>query len=373
MSTPFDGKILLVNWKARNTPGMTIDECARLIRAEMPNVAGIMLKCSNGNRWQGELNDFGPQAITGIERIGEWVETFAGYGLEVHSWGVPRAKGEGGQAADLAGEAERFIQAGRVAGVKSVSLDVEHGRFYWQGTAAEATELMTLIRQGLPPPAHLSMILDGRHNRPFEQYVDPWLPFVDSLQPMVYPIMFGRKKSIVQHLDVAFDLLEPYGKPLVPMLQSVAEVGGRPTPEEITHQGEAAFARGAAGITFFRLGTDTWSGDGLSFMGPPEYQAVAQIQLPESTSLADYSWYDVIRGTEGIARQKEADWRAWLAQAAVWPAFSQFLKENRYGGPPLVDWPLPDESRGKIMAWLEEHSTAAESDDGLMEDPFLTT
>jgi hypothetical protein len=371
MSTPFDGKILLVNWKARNTPGVSIDDCARLIIEEMPNVAGIMLKCSNGARWQGELNDFGPQAVTGVDRIGDWVETFSGHGLEVHTWGVPRAKRQTGQAPDLAGEAEKFILAGRVEGVKSVSLDVEHGRFYWQGTAGEATELMTLIRQGLPPPLHVAMILDGRRNRPFQRYVDPWLPFVDSLHPMVYPIMFGRHKSIEEHLDSTFNLLEPYGKPLVPMLQSVAEMGGRPTPEEIITQGEASFARGAAGISFFRLGTDTWSGDGLPFMGQPEYDAVAQIQLPETTTLTDHSWYDVIRATDGVAGRNDADWRAWFAGAGVWSAFSQFLKENGYSGPLLEDWPLPDDIREQLLAWLEEQPAGGLGDDESVRDPLL--
>jgi hypothetical protein len=368
MRTPFDGKILLVNWKARNTPGVSIDDCARLITEEMPNVAGIMLKCSNGALWQGELNDFGPQAVTGVDRIGDWVETFAGHGLEVHTWGVPRAKRQIGQAPDLAGEAEKIILAGQVEGVKSVSLDVEHGRFYWLGTASEATELMTLIRQGLPPPMHVAMILDGRPNRPFQQYVDPWLPFVDSLHPMVYPIMFGRHKTIEEHLDLTFNLLEPYGKPLVPMLQSVAEIGGRPTSEEIVTQGEASFAKGAAGISFFRLGSDAWSGDGLPFMGQPEYGAVAQIRLPETTTLADYSWYDVIRATDGIARDSDGDWRAWFAQAGVWSAFSQFLKDNGYNGPPLGDWPLADDTREHLLIWLDEQSDGGPGDDDSVRD-----
>lgn len=67
MSTPYDGKILLVNWKGIITPGATAVETAVILRQKMPNVAGIMLKTSNGIKWQGDLpfdNDL--KAITDL-------------------------------------------------------------------------------------------------------------------------------------------------------------------------------------------------------------------------------------------------------------------------------------------------------------------
>jgi len=364
MSTPFDGKIYLVNWKARNTPGENIADCARLIRQKMPNVSGIMLKCSNGTAWQGEVDDFGPQAITSAGRVKEWVDTFAEFDLEVHIWGVPRGKRPTGGQPNLPAEAEKLILAGRVEGVKSVGLDIEHGRFYWQGSADEASELMTLIKAGLPEEMHLFAIMDGRRNRPFDRFVDPWIPFMDSLHLMVYPVMFGRHKTIEEHIDSAFKVFEPFGKPLVPMLQSVAEMGGRPSPAEITRQGQVAFDQGAAGISFFRLGNDNWSGDGLPFMGQPEYEAVARIRRPELVFPPDYSWKEVIQATAQVAGERKQDWRSWFAQAGVWNAFSDFLDKTAYSGPALSDWPLEEEMRQELLQRLAKHTGEQDESSG---------
>lgn len=364
MATPYDGKILVVNWKARTTPGETPAECAQLIRAKMPNVAGIMLKTSNGTRWQGELNDYGAQAITGPDSIAAWVEAFEAEGLEVHVWGVPRAQRRPGGEPDLQGEAEKFIQAAQVPGVKSLLLDVEHGRYYWLGAPAEARSLMALIRQGLPAETHIALVLDGRRNRPFDVYVDPWIPQANSLHPMIYPIMFGRHKSIDEHIDAAFDLLEPYGLPIVPMLQSVAEMGGRPTPKEIVQQGDAAFERGAAGISFFRLGIDEWGEDGKPYMGELESLAVAQIKPPVAASLANYSWHEVIQASAAVAGQNSQDWKQWFAQAGVWQAFNDFLQKAKYNGPDLVDWPLSKASRDQLIAKLGGETQGGETSAG---------
>ncbi len=358
MTTPYDGKILLVNWMGRVTPGDTIADLAALIRNKMPNVAGVMLKTSNGVSWQGHLGDSGPKAVTGVTRIRQWVEEFDRQGLEVHVWGVPRAKRPEGadRSPDIHKEAAKLVRAANIAGVKSLLLDVEHGPYYWLGTPEEAKELMTRIREGIPGHLHVGMVLDGRRNRDFSFWVDPWMPYVDSLHPMVYPILFGSFKTIDQHLDDAFHNLGAYNKPIVPMLQAFGESERRPTPAEITQQGSAAWAKGAAGISFFRLGSDVWARDHLPHMGDPEYGAIARIQVtdaPDAVPVLTYTWQDVINAAVIVSIRTDGSWEQWLTEAGFWQVFDNSLRSRPYSGPPIEHWPLANDLRQRILALLK--------------------
>lgn len=361
MATPYDGKILLVNWQGATTPGATADELAALIRKKMPNVAGVMLKTSNGVSWQGLLGggDNDPKAITGITRIQEWVAAFTAHNLEIHVWGVPRAKRPAGEnvSPDIANEAKKFISAANVSGVKSLLLDVEEGDYYWLGSPGEARDLMTQIRAGVPAGTHIGLILDGRRNRPFDFYVEPWLRFVDSLHPMVYPILFDGYKTIEQHLDEAFQNLAAYDKPIVPMLQAFGEAGRRPTPEEVTQQGNAAFARNAAGLSYFRLSSDAW-GDGQPHMGEPEYAAIAAVTLPGKTPRPAYTWQMVTNAVYIVATRAGADYSEWLDTVGFWTLFNDSLRGQPYSGAAIAAWPLPADQRAEILNLLQR--TAAE-------------
>lgn len=358
MPTPYDHKILLVNWLGRTTPGRTPAETAALFRAKMPNVAGIMLKTSNGINWQGQLTDVDVKAVTGVRRVEQWVEAFRAVGLEVHVWGVPRLK----RAEDLPHEIDRFASAANVAGVKSLLFDVEHDgptvpadqRRYWQGTPAQAQQLLEGIRQSLPANFHLGLILDGRKNRPFSFWVEPWLPFVDSLHPMIYPILFGSHKTIDGHLAEGFANLTVYNKPIVPMLQCFGEAGVRPTPAQVTEQAQVAFQRGAAGVSFFRLGIDAWGGDGQPHMGEPEYQALAAIQLPGAQSPVTYTWQDVINASSIVALARQGDWQNdWWVKAGAWTTWNNALRNQPYSGPAVAQWPIDPAARADILHELE--------------------
>src|SRR5258708_40377456 len=110
MTARYDNKILLVNWRGAAAPGATPGDLDGLIRAKMPNVAGVMLKISNGTHWQGE-GDPDPKAITAVANILAWAAAFAAHNLDLHVWGVPRARRPGGAAPDLDGGAGKFIAA----------------------------------------------------------------------------------------------------------------------------------------------------------------------------------------------------------------------------------------------------------------------
>ena len=356
-STPYDNKILLVNWKGITTPGKTPAETAVLFREKMPNVAGIMLKTSNGVSWQGHLgHDNDLKAITGTTRINAWVAAFAAAGLEVHVWGVPRAK----RPEDIPNEAEKFAKAALLPGVKSLLLDVEHGDFYWQGRTQDEARLMAShIRNQVGPEVHIGFVSDGRFNRPFNFYVDPWMPFMDSIHPMVYPITFGRHWPIERHLSEAFNVFAQYDKPIIPMLQSCAE-GDRPTPDEITRQGIIAFSMGAAGISFFRLGSDRWKIDNRPHMGDPEYAAVAAIMPPQVDITNSYTWNDLFNAVETVAIREGGDnntWNQWFNTAGVWLKFHPSARTKPYDGPPIDGWPIAMHIRQQILDLLQLDTT----------------
>lgn len=360
MTTPYDGKLLLVTWRGITTPGDTPAKTAALLRQRMPNVAGIMLKTSNGVSWQGTLgNDRGPKAITGVRRIADWVEAFAAEGLEVHVWGVPRGR----QPDDINREAEKFIDAANVPGVSSLLLDVEHGEYYWQGTPLMARALVDAIRRRLPN-THIGLILDGRRNRSFEYWVEPWLSGVDSLHPMVYPILFGRDRSIEEHLGRAYDNLLPYLKPIYPMLQSCF-AGDRPTADEILHQGLAA-ARAADGMSFYRLGVDPSPIDQRPVMEDDAYDAIAAIPaigrlatsspsgLESLEALGVYTWGQVIDATYNTAASVGAggSWWGWLASHPRQVPYKPEMNKLPYDGAPVGEWPIDPAHRAQILSAL---------------------
>jgi hypothetical protein len=108
MSTPYDGRVYLVSWLGRTSPGTTIADSAKLLRQKAPNVGGIILKVANGKSWQGHLaNDQSdPKAVTGTVRIQEYVDAYAQENLDVHVWTVPRAKVSPGESLTDASDIE---------------------------------------------------------------------------------------------------------------------------------------------------------------------------------------------------------------------------------------------------------------------------
>ncbi|MEW5987933.1 MAG: C39 family peptidase [Chloroflexota bacterium] len=316
MTTPYDGKILLVYTGSAALPGLSITGVATRIRQKTPNAAGILLKVINGARWQGAGNSQEPKAITGPGRLADWVEEFNRQGLEVHVWGVPRAS----RPENVAVEARLYVSAANVPGVRSLLLDVEHGPAYWQGTAAQARALMEQMRAGVPAAFSIGLTLDGRRNRPFSVFVDPFIPFVDTLHPQVYPILFGSFKSIGEHLDEAFGNLAAYDKPIVPVLQAFVETTRRPTPAEITLQGHLAFSRGAVGVAYFRLGDDLARLDGRPHPGDAEYAAIAAVRPTTEAQAREERRRRLqttgrligIHGAPGAAAPSQPTWDTWI-------------------------------------------------------------
>lgn len=354
MTTTHDGKIFLGALQGGDTPGKAPADTAALIREKMPNVAGVFLRTSTGASWHGAISkDRDAKAITGVRRIARWVKDFAAHDLEIHVWGAPKCK----QAGDIEKEAEKFAAAANLSGVKSLLLDIQNGEDRWQGDPETAARLMELIRERTAPETHIGLILDGRNNRPFEYWVAPWIPFVNSLHPVIYPIAFGRELSIEDHINNSFDNVEIYGLPIYPVLQSAA-IGDRPAPGEIVRQGIVTVVRGANGMAFFRLGTDAWTVDGQPHMGEEAYAEITRIpSIPVAANealeaAASYTWQAVINATIAVAQGEgqESLWHSWFRHAKM-PAV-QNVRPLPYDGVPIESWPIDNRIRQLILKRL---------------------
>ncbi len=273
MTTPFDKQILWVHWKGSQLSHDRIAEFAQHIKQKTPNVTGLMLKTSDGHKWQGSNDSQTEFTINGPSDITRWVDVFGQHGLDIHLWCVLRAD-------DIETEAEIIAQACNVPGVKSMALDVEGGAEYFGGkTAQHAREMITHIRDSIPADFHLALNMDARGSHPEKIHINEWIPYVQSIHPMVYHWHFsdGKTTKPELYIDIAFGRLAQYALPVVPMLQTYSQPS--PVPDDqVTTIGTYALVKGAPGISFFRIGRG-----GLK---ESHYAAIAKIDpnnLPPNT------------------------------------------------------------------------------------------
>ena len=250
MSTVFDQRLLWVYQDGDSVQETDIAALAGNISSATPNVAGLLLKTSHGAEWQGLRDSRSRLAIKGPGSIRRWVQTLGKSGLETHLWCVLRG-------ADVRAETRLVTQACNVPGVRSMllSFEAEPGAGYFSGgSAATARELITRIRAGIAPDFHLGLNLDARGKHPASIRLRQWLPFVQSLHPMIFHYEFsGGRRGPEFWLDQAFGTLARYGLPLVPMLQSYPRPGPVPAAQ-VQRAAAGAWRKGASGLSIFRYG-----------------------------------------------------------------------------------------------------------------------
>ena len=252
MSTVFDQRLLWVYQGGDSVQETDVGALAGNISSATPNVAGLLLKTSHGAEWQGLRDSRSRLAIKGPGAIRRWVQTLGKSGLETHLWCVLRG-------ADVRAETRLVTQACNVPGVRSMllSFEAEPGAGYFSGgSAATARELITRIRAGIAPDFHLGLNLDARGKHPASIRLRQWLPFVQSLHPMIFHYEFGGGQRGPEFwLDQAFGTLARYGLPLVPMLQSYPRPGPVPAAH-VQRAAAGAWRKGASGLSIFRYGGD---------------------------------------------------------------------------------------------------------------------
>lgn len=255
MTTPFDGKLLWWHWQGSVVEEDSIEALVERVKRETPNVTGIVLKTSNGGQWQGVFDIKPSMAVMGTDDIAKWVQMLKKYDLETHLWCVVHGKHA---SQEFLWEAPKIIEACIVDGVRSMILDVEGDeRYFGSHPPQVAQQLITTIREYIPQDFHLGLCFFAREDEMAAIHFEEWLPFVQSLHPMIYHWDFSSgTKPAKPYIDEAFDLLEGYGLPIVPILGTYDDPETEmPVPEEHVYEaGLYAFEQGAVGLSFFRWG-----------------------------------------------------------------------------------------------------------------------
>lgn len=269
MPTPFDKQIIWIHWMGRVVREKSIRELAETIKTKCPSATGIAIKSNDGNDWQGSYDTDPAMEINGPQDIFKWARELARNGLQTHLWCVVR-----GVNPDA--EADVIIEACKVPGIRSMILDVEGGPQYFGGRPPSvARHMIQRIRAGIPSDFHLALNFDYRGSHPDSIHFNEWLPHIQSLHPMVYHWHFSEStRGPERYLEDMFNKLRPYNLPIVPMLQAYPDPSTNfMVPDEHMYRaGVYSYEHGAAGISYFRIGT---------FVGNDEYEAVGQIKPDE--------------------------------------------------------------------------------------------
>ncbi len=305
MATPFDNRLLLVHWIAKplrptrdvfgnidpraGELGLSARDFCQWARRTFPNLSGISVKTLHGVVWQGSGGSDDPQdvrAITSLDRLKDWLRACNESSLELHAWCVPVGRANGNSLIQQEANLLAQVMAARVdgVGVKSLSLDVEAGRGFWMGNDQDVSEYWGRLRAGLPG-VHVAVILDYRFRaQGHAAFITGWASQADSLHPMVYPGEFfptAPDMPIQREMQRAFAELKSFNKPVVPMLQlhdASTPVKRLTRPEEISAQADWALKQGAAGLTYFRTGTDHFQSS--------KWPGFAAVQMPGAVSPA---------------------------------------------------------------------------------------
>ena len=243
----FDGKLLWIHHGARSVAETSIKELAGNIRRCMPNCSGVMVKCADGPQFQGTFDTKGsPMAINSVDDIERWCTELHMNGLELHLWAVPTEIEPGASGKFYAACCELTSHPG----VKSMVLDVESGRGFWNGVEPKGVHALCSEFKA-NSDVHLGICADMRPNKPEAINLKEFLQYADSLHPMVYWHHFGSGRlgpdakytGVQAIIDDAIDWRQGYcedgsaeSPPIVPMLQTyptpLRNGGSTPVPPD---------------------------------------------------------------------------------------------------------------------------------------------
>lgn len=275
MATPYDGKIGLWHVAGSWIGEPDIETMAQNVNSYAPNADAIYVKTSNADTWMGERDSKKSMSIDGPEDIARWVDILTNFNLEFHAWCVPRGE-------NVDGEIDRIVEACRVPGVRSMILDVEPFSGFWLGDQTDVIRLMSGVRDEIGPDFHIGMSCDPRTRWYNSIFPDAWRPYVDSIHPQCYWALMERDAEDV--ITEAYVTWAGYGLPILPVLQ-----GFNVSADAIREaQNIARGVRGAAGLSYFRVGT----------LSPLMYSAINEEAVVEEVGPDDvirtYDWEKII-------------------------------------------------------------------------------
>ncbi len=240
MATPYDGKIGIWHWKGDSIVEESVQALANSLKTWAPHVTQVLVKTSDGTRWQGVYDTDRALAIDGPESIKRWAQTLEANGLEFHAWAVPKGR-------DINAEADLIIQTCQQSGVRSLILDIEPYAGFWEAGAEGVRPFMARIRKNLPGSFHIGIAVDPRQRHFDSIFPDQWFPFIDSVHLMIYWESFQLPVNAV--VDEAFNTWRHYGRPLYAILQGNAVAADM----ELARQ-RSIEVYGSEGVSWWRHG-----------------------------------------------------------------------------------------------------------------------
>jgi uncharacterized protein YvpB len=351
MATPYHRTVGVVHWAGKALAQSTIDAVVATLVHEAPNVKAVYVMTSDGADWQGLFDDPANKhdlAILGPDDIARWVRKLGAADIDFHAWAVLKGK-------DIEREAQRVAAVCNVPGVKSMLLDVEDGEGNFSGGPLEARALIERIRAQIPPDFHLGLALAAHGQHPEAIHIEEWLPYVQSLHPMVYHRVVGLQPEIA--VANAFAALRQFNKPIVPVLQAHNGVPG----SEMVRAANAAFDHGAPGVSFFRLGAIERAGfEYLRTITPPAEPA--ETPLP-------FTCQELINAFRDAAVAAGLGSQYWQL---VERADLEWLATQRhaiYDGPPIADLPGLTEAEKKLILQALTGQAPPDEDEGGLDTP----
>lgn len=239
--TPYDGAVAVWHWKGSSIPEKSIEEFVSNLKRTAPNVKQVWVKTSDGTSWQGRFDaGGGNMAINGVADIERWVRILQQNGLEFHAWCVP-------QGLNIDAETALIVATCKVAGVKSMILDVEPYTGFWQGGKEPVRPFMMKVRQGVGGRFHIGLSMDPRPWHKDSIFPEEWFPFVNSLHPQSYWATFRTDPEAT--LKQTYETWGSFGRPIIPALQGDALLVDQQAAHTLATQ-----RHGALGVSWWRYG-----------------------------------------------------------------------------------------------------------------------
>ncbi|MBF6561238.1 MAG: hypothetical protein IVW56_13200 [Candidatus Binataceae bacterium] len=158
------------------------------------NRLGVMVKTHDGLDWMSTF-DRDPSAVSGVPQVRALASFFEGRGVPFHAWCVVKGVDpllEARMAADVL-----------AAGARSLTLDLEGGSGFWQGSSAAAVAYGNELR-ARNAYGRVDISIDPRPWRIYLAPMDEFVVFSDGISPQCYWDTFNTPSNINAYAQAGY-------------------------------------------------------------------------------------------------------------------------------------------------------------------------